>query len=171
MNSQLFSKVVIAAGILLLEMIFASQSSTIEAQESERSNRPAKNLVKAESESLTGLTDQQIADGWISLFDGRTLYGWRNETETVWKVDNRTISCESGKVGLLRTTTQFDDYEMLVDFKADASTNSGIFFRTSPNPKNPSDQNGDCFELNIAPPDNPFPVSYTHLTLPTTPYV
>ena len=23
------------------------------------------------------LTDDELADGWVSLFDGRTLFGWR----------------------------------------------------------------------------------------------
>ena len=42
----------------------------------------------------------------------------------------------------------------LDEFKADKGINSGVFLRT---PLNPSDPSVDCYELNIAPPDNPFP--------------
>jgi hypothetical protein len=52
------------------------------------------------------------------------------------------------------TNSEFADYELHVEFKAPAATNSGIFLRT---PREPSDPAKDCFELNIAPPDNPFP--------------
>ena len=45
---------------------------------------------------------------------------------------------------------------MKVDFRCDAKTNSGIFLRTPPKPKN---VNTACYELNIAPPDNPFPTA------------
>ena len=57
-------------------------------------------------------------------------------------------------MGLLCTTTRFVDYELKLEFKADKGTNSGVFLRT---PLNPSDPSVDCYELNIAPPDNPFP--------------
>ena len=57
-------------------------------------------------------------------------------------------------MGLLRTTTQFSDYVLKVEFRADELTNSGIFLRTPPKPTNPA---RDCYELNIAPANNPFP--------------
>ena len=52
------------------------------------------------------------------------------------------------------TTVDFADYELHVEFKAPATTNSGIFLRTPLEPKDPAK---DCYELNIAPQDNPFP--------------
>ena len=57
------------------------------------------------------------------------------------------FASSSGTSGLLRTTTQFDDFELILDFKSDEKTNSGIFLRTSPEPQNPLT---DCYELNIA---------------------
>ena len=100
------------------------------------------------------LTASQINEGWISLFDQKSLFGWKPTSDADWKVENGEIRINSGQPGLLRTTSQFDDFELFVEFKADAGTNSGIFFRTSPNPR---DVNRDCYELNIAPLDNPFP--------------
>ncbi|MGY8746700.1 MAG: 3-keto-disaccharide hydrolase [Pirellulales bacterium] len=102
----------------------------------------------------TELTTPQIEEGWISLFDQKTLFGWKPASDAKWNVENGEIRIDSGEPGLLRTTSQFDDFELVVEFKADLGSNSGIFFRTSPTPKNVI---RDCYELNIAPPENPFP--------------
>ena len=97
---------------------------------------------------------ESLADGWISLFDGESLFGWKAQTKVDWQVSEGTIKATRGEMGLLRTTSQFSDYELRLEFKASAKTNSGVFLRTSPNPKNPA---VDCYEVNIAPADNPFP--------------
>ena len=94
-----------------------------------------------------GLSQQEILNGWLSLFDGETLFGWKAVTDANWHVDQGEIRVDSGTSGLLRTTTQFDDFELILEFKCGAQTNSGIFLRTSPEPRNPVT---DCYELNIA---------------------
>ena len=100
------------------------------------------------------LTSEEVSAGWISLFDGETLYGWRPASQADWKVVDQSIQVTSGEVGLLRTTTQFGDYQLKLDFKAAKGTNSGVFLRTSPTPDSPT---YDCYELNIAPMNNSFP--------------
>lgn len=100
------------------------------------------------------LTPQQIAEGWISLFDGHSLFGWKPVGSADWKVQDGAIHVTSGEQGWLMTTSQFADYELYVEFKAPASTNSGIFLRTRLAPTDPATE---CYELNIAPPENPFP--------------
>ena len=100
------------------------------------------------------LTPEELEDGWISLFDGESLYGWRPAGKADFKVVDGAITVNSGEVCLLRTTTQFSDYVLKVDFRCEPDTNSGVFLRTSPDPK---DVKKDCYELNIAGEDNPFP--------------
>ena len=100
------------------------------------------------------LSEKELDDGWIALFDGHSLFGWTPNTDADWRVENGTIVVESGMPGLLCTTSQFSDYVLKCDFRAPASTNSGIFLHT---PMKPMDPAKDCYELNIAPPDNPFP--------------
>ncbi len=95
-----------------------------------------------------------VGDGWIALFDSETLYGWRAESEANWRVEDACICVDSGEQGLLRTTSQFDDFELRFEFSANESTNSGVFIRTSPKPVDPAT---DCCEINIAPRNNPFP--------------
>lgn len=101
------------------------------------------------------LSPDEIADGWILLFDGQTDYGWRAASKANWKVADGAISVDSGEMGLLHTTSQFADYVLKVDFRSAAGTNSGIFLRTGAVPTNPA---ADCYELNIAAPAvSPFP--------------
>lgn len=100
------------------------------------------------------LTKQELADGWIALFDGETLYGWRPQEAANFRVIDGTIVVDQGAQCLLCTTTQFSDYVLKVDFRSDPMTNSGIFLRTPPKPSNVDKA---CYELNIADPTNPFP--------------
>ena len=92
--------------------------------------------------------------GWIQLFDGETLFGWQPVGAAQWRVDNGMIRTDGDKPGFLMTTIEFADYELSVEFQAGEETNSGIFLRT---PLEPTDPARDCYELNIAPPDNPYP--------------
>ena len=101
-----------------------------------------------------GVSDALLEQGWIALFDGETLFGWKKTSEANWSVAEGEIRVTSGKSGLLRTTSQFDDFELRFEFRSPPTTNSGVFLRTSPKPRNVQ---RDCYELNIAPADNPFP--------------
>jgi hypothetical protein len=100
------------------------------------------------------LTEEQLREGWLQLFDGETLYGWQPTSDADWTVVDGSIRVTSGQPGFLITTSQFADYELHVEFLAPAETNSGIFLRT---PLKPADPATDCYELNIAPENNPFP--------------
>ena len=101
------------------------------------------------------LTEEELADGWILLLDGQTLFGWEATSRADWKVAEGVMSVEEGEPGLLCTTSEFGDYELRLDFRAPATTNSGVFLRTAVGPKDPS---SDCYELNIAGVDlSPFP--------------
>ncbi|MBM3998162.1 MAG: DUF1080 domain-containing protein [Planctomycetes bacterium] len=93
-------------------------------------------------------------EGWISLFDGRSLLGWTPGSRADWRVEDGAIVVSSGEKGLLCTQVPFADFRFHVDFLAEPRTNSGIFLRT---PVRPTDPKSDCYELNIAPSDNPFP--------------
>ena len=110
--------------------------------------------IRAPTAVAATLSEEALNEGSISLFDGETLFGWKAASKADWQVVDGEIRVDAGEPGLLCTTTQFADYVLRVDFRAAADTNSGIFLRTSPRPKNVQ---GDCYELNIAPPANPFP--------------
>ena len=101
------------------------------------------------------LTPEELAEGWILLFDGQTLFGWKAASEANWEVSDGVISVSQGEPGLLCTTSQFGNYVLKVDFRSAPGANSGVFLRTSPAP---TDVTTKCYELNIADAaDNPFP--------------
>ncbi len=100
------------------------------------------------------LSEEELDFGWIRLFDNQSLMGWQPSSKADWRVDEESITVGSGEKGFLFTTSRFGDFELQLEFLADAKTNSGIFLRCPLDPKSPAK---DCYELNIAPPDNPFP--------------
>ncbi|QDT00072.1 3-keto-disaccharide hydrolase [Adhaeretor mobilis] len=103
------------------------------------------------------LTSEQAAEGWISLFDGETLFGWTPTSAANWSVKGGTIHVDSGKSGFLMTNAQFADFELEVEYRCPPETNSGIFLRASRTPK---DAAADCIEVNIAPPEDASPTSH-----------
>lgn len=102
------------------------------------------------------LTPAEQQDGWLALFDGETLFGWKSSSNADWAVRDGVLTASQGEPGLLHTTTEFSDFVLKVEFRATASTNSGVFLRTIPNPTK-EDVASKCYELNIAPASNPFP--------------
>ncbi|MDG2130241.1 MAG: DUF1080 domain-containing protein [Fuerstiella sp.] len=92
------------------------------------------------------LSDHEIRDGWISLFDGATLFGWEVPEETNWHVEDGTIVADSGKRSLLLTPFAFDDFQLRCDFHLETGGNSGVFLRTAEGAGNPAK---DTYELNI----------------------
>lgn len=100
------------------------------------------------------LTPAEVAEGWLLLFDGETLFGWQPGCKADWKAAEGAISVSEGEQGLLCTTSPFADYVLKVDFQAAKGANSGLFLRT---PLRDADVSANAYELNIAPSDNPFP--------------
>ncbi|MEP6725706.1 MAG: DUF1080 domain-containing protein, partial [Bacteroidota bacterium] len=82
------------------------------------------------------LTKKQIAEGWQTLFDGKTLQGFTSAGKTSfpaegWDVSNGILSLSStpsGKRGPgdLLTQQQFSAFELTFQYKLVAGANSGI---------------------------------------------
>ena len=137
----------------------SAATSVADASTADASTAEAKPITASEAQPPDAprpLTGDELNDGWISLFDGETLYGWRPNSDANWRVEKKTIIVDSGTPGLLVTTAQFGDYVLKCDFRSARGTNSGIFLHT---PFKATDPAKDCYELNIAPPDNPFPTA------------
>lgn len=103
----------------------------------------------ATAEPSNTLDSREIAEGWIQLFDGTSLYGWKASSKADWRVEDGVITASQGEPGLLHTTSQFGNYVLKVDFRTAKGTNSGVFLRTSPNP-GPKEVGRKCYEVNIA---------------------
>jgi len=80
------------------------------------------------------LTDKEKADGWKLLFDGKTPGGWRgmkkDKTPDGWQaVNGALVRAASG--GTIITTEQFENFELVFDWKVAEGANSGVFFRVN----------------------------------------
>ncbi len=126
--------------------------TTPPAQEPSRRRAPVPTNIR--SLATLPLTQDEIAAGWISLFDGESLYGWTANSDAPWRVEDGVIVCDGSMRGLLNTNFQFANFELRCDFRLQAGGNSGVFLRTEATPANPA---VDCYELNICDTHDTFP--------------
>ena len=72
---------------------------------------------------------QSQEHGWVALFNGKDLSGWKNNGQEKWVVDQGTILCEStaNKYGYLTTEKTYRDFDLRLKFKGEAEGNSGVF--------------------------------------------
>lgn len=77
------------------------------------------------------LTDQEKAQGWKLLFDGKTLDGWKvlGRSEG-WAVEDGAITCMVKGGNYLRTVEQYGNFVLSLDFKIAPRCNSGIRLRS-----------------------------------------
>jgi hypothetical protein len=75
------------------------------------------------------------SDGFVSMFNGRDLTGWTNincAPET-WTVKDGNIHCTGRPVGALRTTRQYENFIMEVEWRhLQHGGNSGVFIWGTP---------------------------------------
>ena len=93
------------------------------------------------------------ADGYISLFDGKTLNGWHKNPQKIghgtggkWEVKDGAIAGEqdppnSGNGGILLTDRKFGDFELLLEMKPDWGIDSGLFLRAN--------DRGQCVQMMV----------------------
>jgi len=71
---------------------------------------------------------------WMSLFDGKSLAGWRAEGKADWSAQDGAMVGRQGPgnaPGDLYTTAEWADFELECEFKVVWPANSGIWFRRS----------------------------------------
>jgi hypothetical protein len=73
---------------------------------------------------------------WVSLFDGKTLNGWEPRATFAapatgdWKVAGGAIVCGGKTPGWLATTQEFKNFRLQLEFRGEATVNSGVFLRS-----------------------------------------
>ncbi|MDR0421952.1 MAG: DUF1080 domain-containing protein [Proteiniphilum sp.] len=83
------------------------------------------------------LSEQEVADGWKLLWDGKTTEGWRGAKsdhfpEKGWSIEDGILKVqksdggESTNGGDIVTTRPYKDFILMVDFKITEGANSGI---------------------------------------------
>jgi Domain of Unknown Function (DUF1080) len=94
------------------------------------------------------LTDQEKADGWILMFDGKTTAGWMcgNKPMPAKQAQDGALNVLDQGVYCSHYDRKFSDFHFSCDYKFDKGTNSGLFFRIA----KPGDNGiGRGFEIQV----------------------
>jgi hypothetical protein len=105
-----------------------------------------------EEKKDNSLSKKEKKQGWVLLFDGETMTGWKNyksrEAEG-WAVLNGELYCkETGvtKRADLITVNKYENYELQIDWKISAKHNSGIIYMATED-NNASYESGPEYQL------------------------
>ena len=83
------------------------------------------------------ISEQEKTDGWQLLFDGKTGNGWKGFNKDSfpagWVVDSgclKALGTAHGDTGgdIIYATEQFENFELVWDWKIDKGGNSGVFY-------------------------------------------
>jgi hypothetical protein len=90
--------------------------------------------LSAQPQPDNTLSAKEKHDGWLLLFDGKTLNGWMTCAGQPGKtpVENASINPHKSGDYMLVHTQQWTNFALSLDFKISPGCNSGVFVRTSP---------------------------------------
>jgi cytochrome c len=88
------------------------------------------------------LSEAEVNGGWKLLFDGKTTTGWRkfkgDKAGTAWKVKDGAIYLDpsvKGGGGDIVTESEYENYELSLEWKIQKCGNSGVIFNVVENDK------------------------------------
>ncbi len=117
----------VIAGVMTIALISCGTSSD-EANEG----------AVVEAVGHNALTAAEEAEGWRLLFDGTSTAGWRGYgrddfPEGGWHVEGGELIGQSSTGNMdggdIVTVAEFEDFELVFDFKVGPEGNSGVFYR------------------------------------------
>lgn len=97
---------------------------------------PGVTQVSSSSE-VNSLSEEQKADGWQLLFDGKSTEGWhtfQKDKLEGWQAADGTLFT-AGKNGDIVSDKQYEHFELVADWKIEDKGNSGIFFYVVESPE------------------------------------
>ncbi|MCX6551472.1 MAG: DUF1080 domain-containing protein [Acidobacteria bacterium] len=84
--------------------------------------------------TINTLTTSEMAAGWRLLFDGTTTAGWRGFRKPAmpagWTVEDGTLT-RTAEAGDIVTVDEFDNVELVFEWKIAPAGNSGVFVRAT----------------------------------------
>jgi hypothetical protein len=112
----------------------------------------ARSLMAADAKPQAA--EGEDAEGWITLFDGKTLNGWHKNPEKIghgtgglWTVEEGGVLAGeqdppgSGNGGILLTDRKFGDFELSLEMKPSWGIDSGVFLRAN--------DKGQCMQMTV----------------------
>ena len=91
-------------------------------------------LIAPASTALAGKDD--TSEGWVSLFDGKTLSGWTTADGTPgnWVVKDGAITCSGNASHLFSPRGDYKNFRFKAEVMINDGGNSGQYFRTQKGP-------------------------------------
>lgn len=93
------------------------------------------------AQHLNKLNQQEIDEGWELLFDGKSMEKWRGFKKDAiqgWAIEEhgmKALGLGHGQGGDIVTKEQYADFDLRLEFKIGAQSNSGIFFHVKEDDK------------------------------------
>jgi hypothetical protein len=90
------------------------------------------------------LTEQELKDGWVLLFNGHDLEGWRDfksESSKItapWTVEDGTLASlgkGTDSTGYIVTLTEYENFIITFDWKIERGGNSGLLYHVVERPE------------------------------------
>jgi hypothetical protein len=107
-------------------------------------------IAFAQDAQNAGVTSEEARDGFVSLFDGRSLDGWQGDVKG-YTVEDGAMVCKPG--GNLYTAKPYANFVLRFEFKLPPGGNNGVSIRTPLDSPLPSAFSG--MEIQILDDDHP----------------
>jgi opacity protein-like surface antigen len=109
-----------------------------------------KQLTLTALAALAFTSAQAADDGWISMFNGKDLTGWKSNEEVpgVFTVENGELKVSGGRSHLFyigdKGDASFKNFELKLKVKTTPGSNSGVYFHTQYQDKGWPDKGFEC---------------------------
>jgi len=78
------------------------------------------------------LTQSEIKDGWVLLFDGESLFGLSQEGPLSWRISDGALFADGSGSGYIRTASPFSDFVLKMDIRLpNSSAEAALYLRTA----------------------------------------
>ena len=131
-------KVILALIITMTSLTIACGDNPDANDHNDHSDSATAQAANATTESVANsLSHEDSTSGWILLFDGQSLDGWRTyqkKKSDSWSVKDGALYCkgsDSDKSDLradLISNEQFENFELTIDWKISPQGNSGLMY-------------------------------------------
>ena len=101
-------------------------------------------LLPACNQTANTLSEQELEEGWVLLFDGQSMQGWRDfkgegdEITAPWKVEKGMLTSlgeGSDSTGYIVTEKEYENFIVTFDWKIEDGGNSGFLYHVVERPQ------------------------------------
>lgn len=125
---------------LTLALILGLSASCGSPSESKKAQQRKSSISSNDEEKrFNVLSDTEKAEGWQLLFNGKTTDGWHNYLKDGiegWEVKEGVL-LTPGKQGDIVTDQEYENFELVAEWKIEEQGNSGIFYHVVEDPAYP----------------------------------